>query len=140
MRRGWHRKWIKLYPVDSLDGSIRYQLEPDERGVWYDLLLFSTICIIPGTIADEDNHPYPHSFIANRLNIPLELLERTLKKCIDQGRLQENENGIHVTNWALHPSEYERQKPYRQRWLKNPHHSRRDNPHKLPTTSETRVD
>lgn len=142
MRRGWQRKWTKLYPIDCLDGSVRYQLEPDERGVWYDLLLFSTICIIPGTIADEDNRPYPHSFIANRLNIPLELLERTLKRCIEQGRLQENEQGIQVTNWTSYQSEYERQKPYRQRWLEKTHHhhNRRDNPHELATLGERATD
>ena len=108
------RLWIKLYPVDCLDGSIRYQLEPDERGVWYDLLNFSAICAVPGTIADKDGRPYPHSFIANRLNIGLELLELALRKCKEEGRVQEEDGGIIViTNWHAYQSEYQRQKPYR---------------------------
>ncbi|GAI45443.1 unnamed protein product, partial [marine sediment metagenome] len=97
-----------------LQGSIRYQLEPDERGVWYDLLNFAAICAKPGMISDKDERPYPHDFIANRLNIEVELLERTLKKCIEEGRINENDNGIHVTNWKEYQSEYERQKPYRE--------------------------
>jgi len=107
------RTWIKLYPIDCLDGSIRYQLEPAERGVWYDLLNFSAICATPGTISDKDSRPYPHSFIANRLNVLLELLETTLAKCIEEGRIIENGTGIHIVNWDAYQSEYQRQKPYR---------------------------
>jgi len=114
-RAGWRRTWIKLYSIDCLEGSIRYQLEPDERGVWYDILNLSAICATPGLISDKDSRPYPHSFIANRLNIPLELLERTLKKCEHEGRISENDTGINITNWAAYQSEYERQKPYRQK-------------------------
>ena len=110
------RLWIKLYPVDCLDGSIRYQLQADERGVWYDLLNFSAICANPGTIADKDGRPYPHSFIANRLNISLELLEQALKKCKEEGRIREDDGGVIViTNWAAYQSEYQRQKPYREK-------------------------
>lgn len=108
------RLWIKLYPLDCLQGSIRYQLEADERGVWYDLLNFAAICAIDGVISDKDSRPYPHSFIANRLNVDLKLLERTLAKCAEEGRIQENDNGIHITNWKAYQSEYARQKPYRQ--------------------------
>ncbi len=112
-RAGWRKTWIKLYPIDCLQGSIRYQLEPDERGVWYDLLNFAAICSSPGTISDKDNRPYPHAFIANRLNIPTELLDRTLAKCIEEGRISEDDTGIHITNWKAYQSEYQRQKPYR---------------------------
>lgn len=112
-RAGTHRRWIKLYPVECLDGSIRYQLEADERGVWYDLLNFSAMCSTPGVICDRDDRPYPHSFIANRLNIALELLERTLDKCKEEGRVSEDGNGIRITNWPIYQSEYDRQKPYR---------------------------
>lgn len=114
MRVLGRRPWIKLYPIDCLQGSIRYQLEPDERGVWYDLLNFAAICIVPGIISDKDNRPYPHSFIANRLNINVELLEKTLAKCEEEGRINEDDNGIHITNWKDYQSEYERQKPYRE--------------------------
>lgn len=114
-RTGGRRTWIKIYPIDCLDGSIRYQLEPDERGVWYDLLNFSAICVEPGVISDKDSRPYPHSFIANRLNISVELLERTLDKCKQEGRISENTSGIHITNWKAYQSEYDRQKPYRKK-------------------------
>lgn len=108
------RPWIKLYPIDCLEGSIRYQLKPAERGVWYDLLNLSAICAKAGVISDKDGRPYPHSFIAHRLNVPVELLKRTLTKCIEEGRIEENSSGIHIVHWAAYQSEYDRQKPYRE--------------------------
>jgi len=107
------RKWIKLYPQECIDGSIRYQLESDERGVWYDLLSFCAICSNDGIIADRDKRPYPLSFIANRLNINLELLERTLRKCKEEGRITLDDGIITISNWKYYQSEYARQKPYR---------------------------
>ena len=99
MTRNTRRRWIKLYPMECINGSIRYQMKPDERGVWYDLLNFAAICSNDGTIADRDGNPYPYSFIANRLNIPVTLLQRTLTKCISEGRLAEDDSGIHIVNW-----------------------------------------
>ena len=107
------RKWIKLYPSACIDGSIRYQLDADERGVWYDLLNFSAICSNAGMISDRDGRPFPNSFIANRLNIALELLERTLKKCQEEGRVIVDERGICITNFKYYQSDYDRQKKYR---------------------------
>ncbi len=109
------RPWIKMYPVDCLMGSINWQLNLAERCIWYELIYFSAICAKPGIIADKDGRPYPHSFLANRLNAPLDIFEQTLKKCIDEGRISENATGIHITNWTAYQSEYERQKPYRER-------------------------
>ena len=113
MRGEYRRPWLKLWAVESLEGSIRYQLDAAERGTWYDILVLARICGQSGTIADRDSRPYPHTFIANRLNISLELFEATLKKCSDEGRVLEDEGGIHVVNWQKYQSEYERQKKYR---------------------------
>ena len=113
MRGEYRRPWLKLWAVESLEGSIRYQLTAEERGTWYDMLVLARICGQDGNIADRDGRPFPHSFIANRLNISLELFETTLKKCKAEGRVSENEHGINITNWKKYQSEYERQKPYR---------------------------
>ena len=113
-RGGWKRTYVKMFPKECLFGSIRYQLLADERGVWYELIYFSALCLNPGTISDNDGRPYPHSFIANRLNISEELLERTLEKCELEGRIIDDKTGIHITNWAAYQSEYQRQKPYRE--------------------------
>jgi len=43
------------------------------------------------------------------------VFESTLKKCKEEGRISEDGRGIVITNWTKYQSEYERQKPYRQR-------------------------
>ena len=113
MRGESKRAWVKLHINGMLNGSVRYQLEPAERSVWVDLLCFAGIGTEPGTISDNDLRPYPHSFLANRFNIPIELLEDTLKKCKEEGRIGEDQQGIHIANWADYQSEYQRQKPSR---------------------------
>jgi len=115
MRGEYRRPWLKLWAVECLEGSIRYQLDAAGRGTWYDLLALARICGQEGSISDRDSRPYPHDYIANRLNIPLELLESTLENCKDEGRITEDETGIHITNWKIYQSEYERQKPYRKK-------------------------
>ena len=113
MRGEYRRPWLKLWAIECIEGSIRWQLEPDERGTWYDILALARICNQQGTIADRDGRPFPHTFIANRLNITLELFETTLTKCKDEGRCKEDEKGIHIVNWKVYQDEYSRQKPYR---------------------------
>lgn len=112
---GTKRRWIKIYTNESLYGSIRYQLSAAERGVWFDLLLLSAQYSNTGDIADRDNKKFPLAFIARTLNIRLNLLKRTLTKCIDEGRITSDATGIHITNWSRYQSEYDRQKQYRQK-------------------------
>lgn len=113
-RYGGKKLYVKLYPVDCFEGSIRYQLEADERGVWYDLIMFAGLCGKEGWICDKDNRGYPLTFIANRLNVDQELFDRTLKKCYEEGRLQDHdEKGLFIVNFKDYQSEYQRQKQYR---------------------------
>lgn len=107
------RKWIKVWVQESLTGTIRFDFTPAERGVWFDLLILAGNCRLDGIIAAGPGKPYPHSWIAGTLNIPLELLEQTLKKC-NGDRTGEDGDGIHIKNWTKYQSEYERQKPYRE--------------------------
>jgi len=114
MRGQQKMTWVKLYITGWLHGSIRYQLEPDERGVWADLIAMAGQCLSGGTICDNGGVAFPRQYIANQLNIPLELLERTIEKCKKEGRIHENKGVIIIANWSAYQSEYERQKKYRQ--------------------------
>ena len=109
------RTWIKLYCYQRLHGSVVYQLTEAEQSVWDKLLCLAGLCSNEGIVSDTDGRAYPHSFIAHELSTTIELFESTLAKCIEEGRLSEDEHGIHVTNWVAYQSEYERQKPYRQK-------------------------
>jgi len=108
-------KWIKLHTIPSLTGSIRFDLTPAERGVWYDLLLLAGLSRNPGHLQVSEDKPYPLKYIASQLRIPIPLLQTTLNKCKTEGRITEDEQGIHITNWKNYQSEYDRQKEYRQK-------------------------
>ena len=113
MARGWKRTWVKFWVAECIDGSVREQLEPDERGVWYDLIILSARCRVPGVISSNEAEPMSHRRIAGILNISEELLERTLTKCREQQRLTIDKAGlITILNWSKYQSEYQRQRQY----------------------------
>ena len=109
------RKWVKIWVDESLTGTVRFDLTPAERSIWYDLIILAGACRVPGQISSNETTPFPHDYIANLLQVPLDLLQTTLKKLADTGRVSENENGIHIINWSKYQSEYDRQKKYRGR-------------------------
>ena len=88
------KMYVKIMPIDWIEGSIRWQLTSEERGVWADLIAFAGLCNQEGWICDKDKRPFPHDYLANRFNIQIELFEQTLKKCKAEGRIQENSSGI----------------------------------------------
>lgn len=113
MRGARRRVWVKLHVTGWLHGSIRWQLEPAERGVWADLIALAGECGKDGAIVDNDDGPLPLSFIANQLNIPAALLDSTLAKCQAENRIIFKDGTISLVNWAAYQSEYDRQKKYR---------------------------
>lgn len=115
MRGSSRRAWIKVFVTGWLHGSIRWQLDPSERGVWADLLCLAGECGKEGKICDNDDRPYPRDFIASQLHIPQELLESTIEKCKRESRIDEDEGVLIITNWKAYQSEYDRQKPYRRK-------------------------
>lgn len=100
------RRWVKFYCAESLRGSIRLE-EPDVRSVWYDLLLMAGDSREDGIVCATKGIPYPHKRIASSLGIRLALLELCLKKFIDQGRISEDGNGIHILKWTLYQAPYQ---------------------------------
>ncbi|MFQ5997097.1 MAG: phage replisome organizer N-terminal domain-containing protein [Dehalococcoidales bacterium] len=117
-------RWVKLWVNESLQGTIRFDLEPDERGVWYDLLVLAGQCQLDGIIAAGLGRPYPPNWLAGTLNISLELLERTLRKCEQSGKIEVDSYGIHILNWSKYQSEYDRQRPYRQKKKEETHEAK----------------
>ena len=109
------RKWIKLWVAESLRGTTRFEFTAEERGVWYDLLAMAGDCREDGFIAPGQDKGYPLEWIAGTLNIPLELLKRAIDKCVKSGRIEQTLKGLRVLNWGKYQSEYDRQRPYREK-------------------------
>ena len=92
--------FLKLYSREWLQGSLRIQNDAAERGVWADFLALANESRNRGVIQANDETPYPHSYLAAVLNIPLELLELCMLKFTVQERILENEHGILVLNFS----------------------------------------
>ena len=101
------KTWIKLWVDNWLSGSMRFDLTSEERGVWADLLAMAGHSRNPGIIQADADMAYPHEFLAASFNITIELLETTLQKCADQGRISENSHGIEIMKWAEYQTVYD---------------------------------
>jgi len=112
-----HRDWVKLWIKESLLGTIREDLTSAERGIWYDFLLLAGNSRIAGVICANENTAMPVKRIAGILNVPERLVQESIQKFIDSGRITVDEQGIiHIVNWGKYQySDYDRQKKYRQK-------------------------
>lgn len=113
-KQGLRKIYRKSWPFDNLFGSTRFELSSAQRGIWNDLLDWAKISrVAPGIIAPNKDQAYPHPWIAQFLNVDLQLLEETFKLLIETKRITENGSGIEIINWKKYQTEYDRQKPYR---------------------------
>ncbi len=98
MRRGRTYDWLPLWRRKWLMGSTRWELDPAERGVFVDFL-----CIAgddDGFIRANPETPYPLPYLAGMLQVPLDVLERTVEKCLAVGKLQRDERGcLYICSW-----------------------------------------
>ena len=94
------QKWIQVWTEELLEGSIRFDLTSAQRGIWIDLLAMAGRSRNFGVIQANPDTAYPHHWIANKLNISLDLLHPTLGLLKSQGRIIEDEKGIKIVNFS----------------------------------------
>lgn len=94
--------WLKLWTRGWLEGSIRFDLTPAQRSVFIDLCALARESRNPPWVQANVTTAYPHPWLASKLNIPLELLEGTLKACEEQHRISENNTGIKVLKFEYY--------------------------------------
>ena len=88
-------------------------MDPAERGVWYDLIIFSARCRLPGVISSNETQPISRWRLAGILNVPEELLNHTIDKCVASERIKIDDNGLlHIVNWSKYQSESDRVRTY----------------------------
>ncbi len=120
MPRGWKRSWVKFWVSECIDGSIREDLEADERGVWYDLIIYSAKCRIPGIISSNETQAISRIRLAGILNISEKLLNQTISKCVVSKRISVDKKGlIHIINWEKYQSESDRVRVYQINQINN---------------------
>lgn len=98
MKRGKSYDWIPLWIDKWLMGSTRFELDPGERSVFLDLLVLAAKD--DGFIRANSEMGYPHEYLARILNVSIELLESSLVKCAQFGKIEEKGSGIYyIKNW-----------------------------------------
>jgi hypothetical protein len=104
-------RWFKIWGDKWLLGSTRYELTAEQRAVWIDLLAKASKSKVLGQI-----NFYSLEQLAQQFNISLELLENTIKRCVEEKKIKffSKKRKILILNWKEYQSEYQRQRPYRQ--------------------------
>jgi hypothetical protein len=98
MRRGKIYDWLPLWRNKWLQGSTRWELDPAERSVFIDFLCLAGAD--DGFIRANPVTPYPLEYLSGMLQAPLELILRTIEKCIAVGKLVRLKNGVlYISNW-----------------------------------------
>ena len=93
----WFPFWIDKW----LFGSTRIELEPDERGVFVDLISLSKKD--SGYIRANEGVPYLENQLCGLLNITSELFQRTVKKCIKYGKTKKLKDGtLYMTSYEIY--------------------------------------
>jgi len=101
-------QWFKVDTAGWLEGSIRADLDMEQRGIWIDILaLASRSRLRDGTLRFAEGKPMAREYIAATLQIPLEKLNKTIEICSedknaydDKHRLEIWGDGtIQITNW-----------------------------------------
>jgi len=92
--------YFKLWTRDWMQGSMRYNNTPAERGFFVDMTAMANECrgrrekIPVGAICISPDIPLSHTDIARRLMIEPEEFEKHLAKMKEQGRITEDDKGI----------------------------------------------
>lgn len=101
MKRGKTYEWIPLWVEKWLWGSTRLELLPGERSVWVDLMALGSKD--DGYIRANEKTPYLDQQLAGMLCVEIELLQSSITKCIQYGKLEKDEFGcLHIVNWEAY--------------------------------------
>ena len=112
------RTWIKLWVDQLLRGESFMQLNEQQRFVWIGLLLLAGDSAYPGCICLTEKIGYTDKQIAALLRTNKKLINETIKILEKQDKIQIADGSIiKITNWVKYQSDYQRQKPYRQKLL-----------------------
>jgi len=112
------RTWVKMDCEGVLRGTINYLLTLEGQAVWLKMIALSEVGGgRPGYIEDNNGNGLPKEYIAHELHCTVDLLEAVLEKMQGDGAVQINGTGsIFLVNFKHYQfSEYDRQKPYREK-------------------------
>lgn len=114
-------QWLRIWVKETVFGSTFEELNAEERGIWFSLLVlagleppYGSICVCPGI-------GYTHEQLTAMLKVKDSVLRNALKKLAHPSIKKikiEPKCVIVILNWRKYQTEYERQKPYRLKGLR----------------------
>src|SRR5882757_7518023 len=117
------RQWVKLWVNEWLDGTTRFELTPQQRLLWIDLLALAGRSRFPGFIyagigEGDKKVGYPIPYLAGVLQMDEQGTNNALRLLDAHGHITLDEVApeqyvIGIVNWEKYQSEYLRQKAYR---------------------------
>lgn len=113
------RTWIKIYCDNWLSGTLREET-PELRGIWADLLSLAGSGKYgdTGYISLQNEVGLSDLQFQKILNLSRNKWQKAKTRLLFTERIAVNsQNVIIIINWNKYQSEYERQKPYRNRKL-----------------------
>jgi hypothetical protein len=105
-------QWFKIHAQRWFLGSTRFELSPEQRAVWIDVLARASL----NDPAGEFEY-YSLEQLAAQFQVSLALVKNSLKRFVEVKKIAHDpkKKSIKILNWGKYQSEYERQKPYRKK-------------------------
>ncbi len=97
-KRSSEKTWIPFWVDKWIFGSMRIELNLEERAIWIDLLALAAKD--DGYIRANEGTPYPLDQLAGMLIIPLDILEKAIDKFIKLKKIRKFKSGIlYIVTW-----------------------------------------
>lgn len=108
--------WIKLTTYGILRGSIITQLTLEERATWVSLLCYAGEQRDRGIIRRAKGIPYTREEIAIAIHVPLDVLNSTISKCMEDENADDprtrivfgEDKSLVISNWEKYQSKPEK--------------------------------
>jgi hypothetical protein len=108
-------QWLRIYIDRTLFGTTFNELNAEERGVWFSLLVLSGYSPIHGKLGITETIPYSKAQLSALLKLSEEVIERSIGKLLEVGKVTVDENSvITIVNWSKYQTEYARQASYKE--------------------------
>lgn len=106
------RSWVKLWVNEWLTGTVRWQLTPQQRSMWADLLALAGNSRFPGIICSGETNgildPFPMDYLCSVFRCAEADVLAAFDLFKKQSRIVINEAGvIQIVNWDKYQSEYQ---------------------------------
>lgn len=106
---------MKLWVNEWLTGTVRWQLTPQQRSIWADLLALAGRSRFPGIVCSGETNgelsPFPMDYLCSVFRCSEADVSEAFRLFVEQGRIVINKIGvIQIVNWEKYQSEYQQKR------------------------------